>query len=81
LFAGLRKQVDFPSQLEGGTGDDPSFWVLKLVEIASFLGASSKDDVKVYLQRFLWVEMLCEAYSLDVWSNFEAMLMVLNYSA
>jgi hypothetical protein len=25
LFAGLRKQVDFPSQLEGGTGDDPSF--------------------------------------------------------
>ena len=80
LLEALRKQVDFPSQVGDGFGDDANLWTLRLVEVGLSLGASSREDIKAHLRRFLWVEMLCEAFCIDVWSNFEAMVMVLDGS-
>lgn len=76
FFAALRKQADISSQFEG-VEDGSSFWILKLIEISSAMGASCKEDIKLHLKQFLWVDSLCEPYAQDVWSSFEAMQIVL----
>jgi hypothetical protein len=71
-FAGLRKQVDHPTQLEAA-GFDSSFWIFKLVGISSVLGVSSKEYMKWQLGRVLLVESPYKPYSQDIWSGLQGM--------
>jgi len=70
-FAGLHKQADMPLLSEEVIRDESSFWIFKLLEISSVLGDISKEEVKSHLLRFLWVDMLCEPYSQEIWSSLE----------
>lgn len=51
--------------------DDSSFWIFKLAEMSSALGATTKEVVKSHLRRFLWVEAQCEPWSMDLWKSLE----------
>ena len=71
FFERLRQQVDFPPQIAGPYPDETDYWEVKILEISSVLGASSKEDIKSHLQRFLWVENICERYSEEIWKGLE----------
>ena len=70
-FARLRKQTDLQGQFEYGFSNDSNFWIFLLLEIGSVLGATTKDDFKTQLRRFLWVDTLCDPYSVDIWNTIE----------
>lgn len=72
FFAGLRQQVDLPLQFDDVSEDDETYWILKLAELSSLLRISSKDDIKRHLERFLWVDSLCDVHSRDIWEGLEA---------